>query len=555
MDLRFHFFPAAFSDETLHSMLSRYARLCGVRSFKAAFAGVRSPAAFSQSVAFPSHLADLVEALPCGTGLSVAEVIKRHTLLPYYSPFVSQDQVDQAHALMAGDGTGLMLKLGVNASRLEFACRTRYCPECVAQDQVQVGVAYWHRVHMLPGVLVCPHHGTLLNVVDHRWFSRNSRQLNLPGDDSVQEHSIPLHVPLLCLPALHDIALRSLLVLESEVHALSTCKVRSTLLQGAVEHDLTSKPRRLHLRRLAQHMAAFCRTLPNTWEYSVLSEAREGVPATWVTKLLRKPRDSHHPLKYILLASALRVDMESVLGKKTLSEPQIAPPITVVSQPPKCAPRTFAIEGLDCISMAVWKHALAGADARKIASVLGISLVHVYRTIRGVEGGPDAWKEARFLSQLREKRMVFDAEYRWQKAHDCRGYAWLYRCDRPWLTECIAKRAADHANRADSADMFAVLDVRLAKQVGQCARSLRSLPGKPVRISRTRIGRELHVLSRFEKQLSKLPLCAAALIEFCESLEEFHNRRLWWARQKLRSEGKTISQSSLYRTASIRRRI
>ena len=205
--------------------------------------------------------------------------------------------------------------------------------------------------------------------------------------------------------------------------------------------------------------------------------------------------------------------------------------------------------------MAVWKHALAGAAARKIASVLGVSLVHVYRTIRGVEGGPDAWEEARFLSQLRERRMVFDGEYRLQKAHDCRGYAWLYRCDRPWLTECIAKRAADHSNRADSADMFAVLDVRLARQVGQCARALRSLPGKPVRISRTRIGRELHVLSRFEKQLSKLPLCAAALIEACESLEEFHNRRLWWARQKLRSEGKTISQSSLYRTASIRLRI
>ena len=554
MDLKFHFFPTAFPDETLHSVLSRYARLCGVRSFKAAFAGVRSPAAFSQSVAFPSHLDDLVDALPCGTGLSVAEVIKRHTLLPYYAPFVSQDQVDQAQALMAGDGTGLMLKLGVNASRLEFACRTRFCPECVAQDQVRVGVAYWHRVHTLPGVLVCPHHGTLLNVVDHRWFSRNSRQLNLPGDDSVQAHSIPLHVPSICLPALHEIALRSLQVLGSEVRALSISKVRSTLLQGAAEHDLTSKSRRLHLRRLAQHMATFCLTLPNAWEYSVLSETREGIPATWVTKLLRKPRDSHHPLKYILLASALRVNMENVLGKGTLCEPQTAPPLTAVTQLPKCAPPMFAIEGLDCISTAVWEHALAGADARKIASVLGVSLVHVYRTIRGVEGGSDAWKEARFISQLRERRMVFDAEYRLQKAHDCRGYAWLYRCDRPWLTECIAKRVADHANRADSADMFAALDVRLAKQVGQCARALRSLPGKPVRISRTRIGRELHVLSRFEKQISKLPLCAAALIEACESLEEFHNRRLRWARQKLRSQGKPVTHSSLYRAASIRLR-
>lgn len=555
MDLKFHFFPAAFPDETLHSVLSRYARLCGVRSVKVAFAGARFPAAFSQSVAFPSRLDDLVEALPCGTGLSVAEVIMRHTLLPYYAPFVSQDQVDQALALMAGNGAGLMLKLGVNASRLGFASRTRFCPKCVAQDQVRGGVAYWHRVHTLPGVLVCPYHGILLSVLDHRWSSRNSRQLNLPGDDSVQAHSIPLHVPLLCLPALHDIALRSLQVLESEASALSASKVRSTLMQGAAELHLTSNAGRLHLRRLAQHMAEFCRTLPNDWEYSILSETGEGVPATWVTKLLRKPRVSHHPLKYILLASALRVDMASVLGVGTSCEPQTAPLLKAVTPPPQRVPPVFSIEGLDCISAAVWEQALAGADARKIASALGVSLVHVYRIIRGVAGGPAAWKEARFLRQLRERRMIFDAEYRSRRAHDCRGYAWLYRCDQLWLSECIAKRAADHANRADSADMFAALDARLAKQVGQCARALRSLPGKPVRISRTRIGRELHVLSRFEKQLSKLPLCAAALIEVCESLEEFHNRRLWWARQNLRSKGKPLSQSSLYRTASIRPRI
>ncbi|MGO4001663.1 TnsD family Tn7-like transposition protein [Pseudomonas fluorescens] len=555
MDLKFHFFLAAFPDETLHSVLSRYARLCGVRSVKTAFAGARFPAAFSQSVAFPSHLDELVEALPCGTSLSVVEIIKRHTLLPYYAPFVSQNQVDQAQALMAGDGTGLMLKLGVNASRLGFASRMRFCPECVAQDQVRAGVAYWHRVHTLPGVLVCPYHCTLLNVVDHCWFSRNSRQLNLPGDDSVQAHSRRLHVPSICLPALHDIALRSLQVLESEVVALSAFRIRSTLLQGADELELTSKARCLHLRRLAQHMAVFFRSLPTAWEYLVLSEAREGIPATWITKLLRKPRSSHHPLKYILLASALRVNMESVLGKGALCEPQTASPLTAVTQLPKFAPSMFAIEGLDCISTAVWEHALAGADARKMASALGVSLVHVYRIIRGVAGGPAAWKEARFLRQLRERRMIFDAEYRSRRAHDCRGYAWLYRCDRPWLSECIAKRATDHANRADSSDMFAALDVKLAKQVGQCARALRSLPGKPIRISRTRIGRELHVLSRFEKQLSKLPLCAAALIEACESLEEFHNRRLRWARQKLRSEGKPVSQSSLYRTASIRLRI
>jgi hypothetical protein len=210
---------------------------------------------------------------------------------------------------------------------------------------------------------------------------------------------------------------------------------------------------------------------------------------------------------------------------------------------------------MDSSSAAVWECALAGADAKRIASVLGVSVVYVYRTIRAAEGGPDLWRKARFAKELRDRRRTFEADYRSQRANDCSGYAWLYRCDRRWLSECIQKRGGVHANRADNAGRFATLDVDLAKQVILCGKALRALPGKPIRVSRTRIGRELHALSRFEKQLGKLPLCASALAKACETLNEFRHRRLQWAEQKLRLEKKPITQSSLYRTASIRLKI
>src|SRR5207248_8301428 len=39
-----------------------------------------------------------------------------------------------------------------------------FCPKCVAEDRQNFGECYWHRVHQVPGVLVCPAHGdTLLN--------------------------------------------------------------------------------------------------------------------------------------------------------------------------------------------------------------------------------------------------------------------------------------------------------------------------------------------------------------------------------------------------------
>ena len=80
MELKFHFFPTAFPDETLHSVLSRYALLCGGSSRRAPFAGEKAAASFTQNVAFPSRLGDLVGALPAGTDLSVAQIIKRHSV-------------------------------------------------------------------------------------------------------------------------------------------------------------------------------------------------------------------------------------------------------------------------------------------------------------------------------------------------------------------------------------------------------------------------------------------------------------------------------------------
>lgn len=546
-----HFFPAAFPDETLHSLISRYARLCGFRCSQAAFAGIKSAPAFSQNVALPSRLADLTEVLPSGTELSVTELIEHHTLLPYYAPFLSHSQLDRIRTSMAGDGRALMLTVGVNASRIGFASRVRCCAECIAQDQAKWGVAYWHRIHLLPGVLVCPYHGTLLRILDHRWSSRNSRYLNLPSDDIVQAHTVSLDIQPQYLLALQDIAMRSQQVLESGVSALPACAVRYALVQGAMKLGFASETFRLHLQLLAKHIGETFAALPPAWEFGVLGGSRENMPAEWVTKLLRKPRASHHPLKFILLASAFRVEIGRLLHVG-----RVAPDSASISKPhirlPKSFPSLTVSNGPEGLATAVWRHAMMGADARTIAAISGVSLAFVYRSIRNVAGGPTLWREARFQAELREKRAVFEADYCSYKAHACRGYAWLHRCDRHWLSQCTSGSSARRAPCTNSAQMFAALDSRLARDILLCANAIRALPGKPVRISRTRIGRELHVLSRIDKQLSKLPLYATALERACETAEAFRDRRLQWARCKLLSEGRPFSKSSLYRAASIR---
>ncbi|WP_080671158.1 TnsD family Tn7-like transposition protein [Pseudomonas putida] len=545
----FHLFPAAFPDETLHSVLSRYVRLCGFSTCNAAFCSEKAAASFSRNVAFPCRLVDLVEALPCGAGLDVSEIIKRHTLIPYYAPFLTHCQLDYALASMAGDGHGLKLKLGVVASRLEGASRIRFCPSCINDDVAEGGAAYWHRAHQLPGVLICPRHGTVLRVMGPGW-STNTGHLNLPGDESVLAHSVQPDIPHRCFSRLHRIALRSQQLLGAELRSLPADSMRSRLLGGAVKLNLASGSR-LALRPLSRYLEAFFQALPDAWEYSVLGDFRGDLPPSWVTKLLRKPRGTHHPLKFIILAEALDVDLANL--------PSVGPVKVLEVQPPICddiADRNLApkldIKPLAFQPVALWRLALAGEEAGAIAAELGVSQSYVYRTIRSVVGGPSAWMDARFLRERSERRVAFEADYHTRDAHNCRGYRWLYRRDKSWLSNLIAERGPHRDGRSDTSGMFALLDASLSDQIQRCAHYIRTLPGKPVRLSRTRIGRELHALSRFEKQLSKLPLCAAALASSCESSEAFRIRRLDWARAVLYSERRSITRSALYRTAGIR---
>lgn len=554
MGLNFHFFPAAYQDETLHSVLSRYAQLCGLRSCRAAFYGSRQASFYSQNVAFPCQLGELIKALPSGTELSLAEVVKRHTLLPYYAPFLSQQQVEDAYALMAGNGKGLMLRLGLIASRLEFAARVRFCPVCIEQDITCVGAAYWHRVHQLPGVLVCPHHGSALRILDHRWLSRNSRRLHLPDSDDVQSHSLLLDIPPAFQPALYKVAQRSSQILETDTHSISPHGIRSVLLEGAISLDLAAGSGRLYRGRLAQYLARFFETLPPSWEYSVLGQPSVDTPSSWVEKILHKPRRTHHPLKFILLASALGVDMAQLLrisGPAEFSPHRLVFTRQVANRGSR-ARRASANRSVTDASKAAWARALDGADVNTIALELGLSVTYVYRVIRDSDHGVDRWKEARFAKQLGERRRNFEAEYPSHLAHECRDYPWLYRNDRQWLSEHVQARGNERSGRKSRTERFRQVDSDLAAAIISCAEELRARPGKPVFISRTKVGRELHALSRFEKQLGKLPRCAAALAMVCESIEEFHDRRLKWAAEKLRLEGRPITRSSLFRMANIR---
>lgn len=115
-------------------------------------------------------------------------------------------------------------------------------------------------------------------------------------------------------------------------------------------------------------------------------------------------------------------------------------------------------------------------------------------------------------------------------------YEWLHINDRDWLEAQLPPSRREGRPWLET-DMSGH-DVKLSLEVRQSAIKLRGAAGRPIRITKTLIGKELNKVRTFltRKSLDKLPLTSKALTEEVESREAFAVRRLHWAAECFRNE-------------------
>lgn len=151
------FFPDLLPDELLYSVLSRLRERLNVKS------GVMSCWALGRvyipSTDFPDHLSDLLQRLPVGHSYTLDQLVENHTLYPYYRPFFPHAQALALRDRMTASADRFSTsRIGGGAGNL------RYCTKCIREDRERWGETYWHRVHQIPEVLVCPRHACFLCV-------------------------------------------------------------------------------------------------------------------------------------------------------------------------------------------------------------------------------------------------------------------------------------------------------------------------------------------------------------------------------------------------------
>lgn len=153
------YFPSIYPDELLYSLLARYYAKSGYLAYTYAAQDLFVKKTVKPDIEFINKLCpDALQVLT--NAKSIEEIVLNHTMFPYYGRFINQERRQEAlQALISMNGNYRNL-LPIPSTKCHCL---RYCPLCAANDRTTYGESYWHRIHQLPGICICPiHHCNLI---------------------------------------------------------------------------------------------------------------------------------------------------------------------------------------------------------------------------------------------------------------------------------------------------------------------------------------------------------------------------------------------------------
>ena len=154
-------FPTPYPDELLYSVFARFYVRSGYSNYIFAaedlFQNRHVRPIFEY---FPAIKEDVLLLL--SKDMLFNEVVLRHTMYPYNCRFLPQERKYAAmQSLVSMDGN---YHDAVLLPKRKDIPTMRYCPLCSNEDRNKYGETYWHRIHQIWELKICPiHHCNLIN--------------------------------------------------------------------------------------------------------------------------------------------------------------------------------------------------------------------------------------------------------------------------------------------------------------------------------------------------------------------------------------------------------
>lgn len=152
------YFPTIYPDELLYSQLARYYTKSGYMAYTFAAEELFVSKTVRPDIEFVNaYTSDAIQAITRNMPMEV--MIEKHTMFPYYGRFLARERRQKAFQALVSMAGNFHNLLPLPKSKTGKTRYLRYCPLCASDDREQYGEAYWHRVHQMIGISVCPVHG------------------------------------------------------------------------------------------------------------------------------------------------------------------------------------------------------------------------------------------------------------------------------------------------------------------------------------------------------------------------------------------------------------
>lgn len=191
------YFPTPYPGEWWYSVLCRYHVRSGWRNHATTRHELYGNRLLVHGRLFPGgSCAKIVDQLPHEV-FSKEDILKSHTLLPYYLRFYQPEKKKSILSLLCEGRSGGVTSIELKTP--EGRQGPKYCPICYHEDQGAYGEAYWHRSHQIPLMPLCPQHHCRL--IQHDLpFPRLSEQFTplaeITCSTVIEESAVPWTIPL-----------------------------------------------------------------------------------------------------------------------------------------------------------------------------------------------------------------------------------------------------------------------------------------------------------------------------------------------------------------------
>ncbi|WP_076235461.1 TnsD family Tn7-like transposition protein [Clostridium botulinum] len=574
-----HFFTDPYKDELIYSAISRYHYYTGNIDYKDTLEELFGKRSIVPSLEIGSNIDTLSKNL--GDRYTAENIIKRHTIFPYYSPFLPKDRkAELIKEIAYRDGNGIYAKLGMVAGSVCKKNKIYYCPCCAKNEIEKYGEPYIHREHQLQGIYICPHDGVELKKysVDK---SNSSRIEFIRLDKKLLDLRNITVVDSRYYDKLYKISKNAYYLLQTDLDNISKEKVLEKYKSLLYEKGLTTSSKRVKQRELYEKFISF---YSKNFLEEIESRINNDDEYNWLRVITRNLKRTVHPIRHLLLINFLEDDIEKffkdinkqfnpfgkgpwpclnsaadhykqnvVTDLKITEDYKIKVPVGTFTC--KCG-FVYSRKGPDKTEQdkckigriksfgAVWENKLKvylkkeKYGLRELASIMkcdpktvikfdklfGINYFNGSSKILGKGKKPinSDMGEIYKLNILKAIEMNTTLSRTEIREMCKKEYIYLYRMDKEWLFSVLPQKVKkdDHRKKVD-------WDKRDKEILELIKVKHKKLLNKevPIRITKSSIGKAAGVLVTLEKNINNLPKTEKYLNEIIETVQDFQIRR------------------------------